>query len=232
MNNSIPKPEFLTLQDFMDPKLYEILNDPSLYEFTNKTMTVVFWDITGFSYICNTFKKQTRGVVGFLNKYCQNAIEIVNKKSGIIDKFIGDGILAYFGFNNNKEDAKVGTYNAINAAIELRQTFQIVKNEWIKIWREHFNQEINLINLKCGIHTGDVLFGILAMGTRFQVTVYGSTVNLASRLEGLADNQQIIISKDVKEIVEKYYQINYIPISSDNKIKSYPEIKQVYEIVE
>ena len=47
--NNIPKPEFLTLQDFMDPKLYEILNDPNLYEFTNKTMTVVFWDISGFS---------------------------------------------------------------------------------------------------------------------------------------------------------------------------------------
>ena len=193
-------------------------------------MTVVFWDISGFSYICNTFKKQTRGVVGFLNKYYQNVIEIVNKNNGIIDKFIGDGILAYFGFNS-KEDSKVGTYNAINAVIELRQTFQIVKNEWIKIWREHFNQEINLINLKCGIHIGDVLFGILAMGTRFQVTAYGSTVNLASRLEGLADNQQIIISKEVKEIVEKNFQTHPIPINSDNQIKSYPDIEEVYEIV-
>ena len=193
-------------------------------------MTVVFWDISGFSYICNTFKKQTRGVVGFLNKYYQNVIEIVNKNNGIIDKFIGDGILAYFGFNS-KEDSKVGTYNAINAAIELRQTFQIVKNEWIKIWREHFNQEINLINLKCGIHTGDVLFGILAMGTRFQVTAYGSTVNLASRLEWLADNQQIIISKEVKEIVEKNFQTHPISINSDNQIKSYPDIEEVYEIV-
>ena len=164
--NNIPKPEFLTLQDFMDPKLYEILNDPSWYEFTNKTMTVVFWDISGFSYICNTSKKQIHGVVGFLNKYYQNAIKIVNQNNGIIDKFIGDGILAYFGFAS-KEDSKVGTYNTITAAIDLRQTFQIVKNEWIKIWREHFNQEINLINLKCGIHTGDVLFGILAMGTRY-----------------------------------------------------------------
>ena len=119
-----------------------------------------------FSYICNTFKKQIHGVVGCLNKYYQNAIKIVNQNNGIIDKFIGDGILAYFGFNS-KKDSKVGTYNAITAAINLRQTFQIVKNEWIKIWREHFNQEINLINLKCGIHTGDVLFGILAMGTRY-----------------------------------------------------------------
>ena len=100
-------------------------------------MTVVFWDISGFSYICNAFKKQTRRVVGFLNKYYQNVIEIVNKNNGIIDKFIGDGILVYFGFNS-KEDSKVGTYNAINAAIELRQTFQIVKKEWIKIWREQF----------------------------------------------------------------------------------------------
>jgi hypothetical protein len=63
--NNISKPEFLTLQDFVDPKLYEILNDPNLYEFTNKTMTVVFWDISGFSYICNTFKKQIHGVVVF-----------------------------------------------------------------------------------------------------------------------------------------------------------------------
>lgn len=192
-------------------------------------MTVVFWDISGFSYICNTFKKQTRGVVGFLNKYYQNVIEIVNKNNGIIDKFIGDGILAYFGFNS-KEDSKVGTYNAINAVIELRQTFQIVKNEWIKIWREHFNQEINLINLKCGIHTGDVLFGIFN-GHKIPSYCYGSTVNLASRLEGLADNQQIIISKEVKEIVEKNFQTHPIPINSDNQIKSYSDIEEVYEIV-
>ena len=77
----------------------------------------------------------------------------------------------------------------------------------------------------------DVLFGILAMGTRFQVTAYGSTVNLASRLEGLADNQQIIISKEVKEIVEKNFQTHPISISSDNQIKSYPDIEEVYEIV-
>lgn len=126
--NNIPKPEFLTLQDFMDPKVYEMLHDPNFYEFINKTLTVVFWEISGFSYICNTFRKQTRGVIEFLNKYYQNAIEIVNKNNGIIDKFIGDGILAYFGFNS-KKDAKVGTYNAINAAIELRHIFQIIKND-------------------------------------------------------------------------------------------------------
>lgn len=70
------------------------------------------------------------------------------------------------------------------------------------------------------------------MGTRFQVTAYGSTVNLANRLEGLADNQQIIISKEVKEIIEKTYQMNPVHINLDNKIKSFPEINKVYEIVD
>ena len=216
----------ITVEKFLDPYIYNSLSNPNLFKLQIKNMTVVFWDISEFSNLCNTLMHEPIYLAGFLNEYINKAIEVIHKFNGIVDKIIGDGILAYFGLHNHDETH--GALNSINAANELRKSFQLIKNRWMGIWIAYNNYEIN-IGLKCGIHTGDVLFGLLDTNTRCQITVTGSTVNLASRLEGEAHDQQIIISPSVKDILGTKVQTNSISIPKG--LQSFPDIKEIYEVI-
>jgi class 3 adenylate cyclase len=85
-----------------------------------------------------------------------------------------------------------------------------------------------LIDLKCGMNTGEVLFGLLDTQTRSEVTVIGSTVNLASRIESIAVKDQIIVSEQTKKLVQEKFAFNRINVKG--KIQSYPEIEFVYKV--
>ena len=145
--------------------------------------------------MCNQFTSDPSAIVLFLKKYFNEANRIIHKNNGILDKFIGDGIMAYY---DNYEVE--GAINSINAELEIKEQFTVLKNEWI----EELNLEPKNIvtNVKCGIHTGDLLFGIIETDYRNQITVIGPTVNFASRLEGKAEKDQILISTETKERVE------------------------------
>lgn len=226
------EPNHITLQRFLDPKIYSSLKNPNFYLLQSKNLTIVFWDIHGFSTLCNKLEKEPVTVIGFLREYFDLATKIIHYNSGIVDKFIGDGILSYFGFENTSDNS--GVFQAINSAIDLKKSFENIKNKWIGIWNRDFNHKNIDINLKCGVHTGEVLFGLIDTGTRSQVTIIGKTVNYASRLEGKADNNQIIISKEVKQKIQGRYQTISIPITNEDTDikKSFPNITEVYEIIE
>jgi class 3 adenylate cyclase len=110
------------------------------------------------------------------------------------------------------------------AALELRQHFETIKRKWIEIWSKDFGQKISL-DIKCGINTGEVLFGLLDTDTRSQVTILGSPVNLASRLESIAENDQIIISSYVKDLVNGKFNLQKVILKQSynpfQKLKSY-----------
>lgn len=219
--------EFITLERFLDPKIYQILSKPQYYEIRSKKMTIIFWDLAGFSNLCNELKEEPSILMVFLNEYFNEAIKIIHQFNGVIDKFIGDGIMTYFGFND--EYINGGDCDAVDAALELREKFEFIKNRWITIWNKKLGHKNVIINLKCGIHTGNVLFGLLDMGSRFQVTSIGSSVNLASRLERLAYMNEIIISKVVKDNIDDRYNIEKIKLS--NPIESFSNIHYVYKVI-
>ena len=103
-----------------------------------------------------------------------------------------------------------------------RQNFETIKRKWVEIWSKDFGHKKISIDVKCGINTGAVLFGLLDTDTRSQVTILGSPVNLASRLESVADNDQIIISLESG--------FNLQTVVPKDPIQSYPEIGVVYEV--
>jgi len=153
------------------------------------------------------------------------AIKCIHHHRGIVDKLNGDGILSFFGFNSSNQ--KSSAHDAIMAALELRQNFETIKRKWIEIWSKDFGHKISL-DVKCGINTGVVLFGLLDTDTRSQVTILGSPVNLASRLESVAENDQIIISPYVKDLIQN--EFNLQRVVPKEPIQSYPEIGVVYEV--
>jgi class 3 adenylate cyclase len=91
-------------------------------------LTIVFWDLSGFSALCEKIKEHSLLVVEFLKEYYTKATEIIHKYNGVLDKFIGDGVMAFFGFQSRGDD-HVSKYaiDAINAAIELKDSFEKIK---------------------------------------------------------------------------------------------------------
>jgi class 3 adenylate cyclase len=217
------------LQRQLDPAIIEYLSDPHAPLIQNRVMTIVFWDISNFSKLTEVFKDHPELIAVFLNEYLGVAVPIIHEYGGIIDKFIGDGILAYFGFTEPDVDGSIGASNAILAALKLKNAFQIFKQNWLDIWKTVNNFDIN-IDIKCGINTGSVLVGLMGSQERDQFTVIGTHVNLASRLEGIAEADQIVISQYTMEKVAQKFNLESIQLREE-KIKAFEDIMEYYVVL-
>ena len=223
------------LQRQIDPAIFEYLSNPNAVLLQNKLLTIVFWDISGFSILCEKLIDHPELVAEFLREYLGVATKIIHEHMGIVDKFIGDGILAYFGFKEKDYDVNgyTGAENAILAALKLKRPFENVKNNWLQIWNKVIDFDIH-IDIKCGINTGPVLVGLLRSGERDQFTVIGTHVNLASRLEGRAEEGEIIISTFTMAKVRGKFNVEAVDISNidDNKIKSFKGVDKYYKVLD
>jgi class 3 adenylate cyclase len=217
---------------YADPIILETFNDPNLDIFRNKILSIIFWDISGFSRLCELLKNKPYLIVGFLREFFNEADKVIHKNNGILDKFIGDGIIAIYGFkDDNILDHTNSALDALNSAIELDLIFEKIKNEWIKIWKDQFGLDIKDIYLKCGINTGEVLVGKINTEKRDQFTVFGSAVNLTSRLQELAEKNQIIVSRETKNIIADKFNLKEICVNPNHKIKGFEYIKEYYEVL-
>ena len=217
------------LQRQLDPAIIEYLSDPHATLIQSRVMTIVFWDISNFSKLTEIFKDHPELIAVFLNEYLGVAVPIIHEHGGIIDKFIGDGILAYFGFKETDDDGSIGASNAIIAALKIQKAFQFFKKNWLDIWSTVTNFDTN-IDIKCGINTGSVLVGLMGSQERDQFTVIGTHVNLASRMEGIAEADQIVISQYTKEKVSQKFHMETIQIKEE-KIKAFEDITEYYVII-
>ena len=217
------------LQRQLDPAIIEYLSDPHATLIQSRVMTIVFWDISNFSKLTEIFKDHPELIAVFLNEYFGVAVPIIHEYGGIIDKFIGDGILAYFGFKETDDDGSIGASNAIVAALKIKKAFQFFKKNWLDIWSTVTNFDTN-IDIKCGINTGSVLVGLMGSQERDQFTVIGTHVNLASRMEGIAEADQIVISQYTKEKVSQKFTMETIQIKEE-KIKAFEDITEYYVVM-
>lgn len=135
-------------------------------------LTVMFADLRGFTTLSE--KKLPFDVVYLLNQYFEAMGKVIEENGGKIDKYIGDGIMATFGGNDN--DA-FGAMNALRAARGMTEQLNEM-NERLA------NDLSEPLRLGIGLHTGPVIRGTMGYGDATQVTVIGDTVNTASRLEG------------------------------------------------
>jgi len=113
------------LVKYFDSKIFNILKDPEQRTLKNKYLSVVFWDISGFANLCNKLVDEPFAITELLKLYFQEANDIIHRYDGIIDKFIGDGVMAYFGYSSNKK-YEIASH-AINAALDLREKFKDTK---------------------------------------------------------------------------------------------------------
>ena len=158
----------------------------------NKTLTVQFSDIAGFTDISEALTPE--GVVEFLNEYLTDMTTVIEEQSGIVDKYIGDAVMAFWGTPQPLENHAL---NACRAAIG-----QIGK---VNALRKHWSGTRNLsrFSIRIGLHTGEVTVGNIGSNTRMDYTIIGDAVNTASRLEGLNKlyGTHILISEDTYRLV-------------------------------
>jgi class 3 adenylate cyclase len=170
-----------TFGRYIDPKVVEGLIDrPALAatEGQRRVMTVMFCDLKGFTSLSESVTPQ--GLVKVMNRYLSTMSEPIRSQRGIIDKYIGDAIMAYWGapFIDEADQARFACF----AAIEMVGRIATLRKELPELLG------VRTMPMECdlriGIATGEALVGSIGSEFMMSYTVMGDTVNLASRLEG------------------------------------------------
>jgi class 3 adenylate cyclase len=169
-----------TFGKYVDPRVVEgLIAGPALAaEGQRRVMTVLFCDVKGFTSTSEGMTPQ--GLVKVMNRYFSTMSAPIRGHQGIIDKYIGDAIMAYWGppFADDKEQARLASLAALDM-LELVPQLRAELPELLGV-----RTLPNAFDIRIGIATGEVLVGSIGSELMMSYTVMGDTVNLASRLEG------------------------------------------------
>ncbi len=176
----------------------QLVNQPNLVRpgGDKKEATIFFADIRGYTAFSEG--KDPEYIIKVLNEYFSEAVELVIKHKGYIDKFIGDCIMAAWGvpLQTAEEDA----IQAVSCALEIQEMVASPT-------RKFFRGEASNLKIGIGMHTGPLVAGNLGSSRRMNYTVIGDTVNLAARLEGVAGPGEVIITETTKRLIEGYFKV-------------------------
>ncbi len=162
---------------------------------TRKTATIFFSDIRSFTAISESMAPEA--VVEFLNAYMTRMVDCIEKTGGVVDKFIGDAIMAVWGAPVSRGAPRDDALQAIRAMFMMRSSL-------IEFNRDRGGPEKPVIRIGCGVNTGPCLAGQIGSLKRMEYTVIGDTVNLASRIEALNKpfGTDILISQSTYDLVQ------------------------------
>jgi len=171
-----------TFGKYIDPRVVEGLIDrPNLTaaEGQRRVMTVLFCDLKGFTSLSEGMTPQ--GLVKVMNRYLSIMSEPIRTNRGIIDKYIGDGIMAYWGppFVDEADHARF----ACLAAMEMIERIAVLRQEIPELLGVR-GTPMERCDLRIGVATGEALVGSIGSDVMMSYTLMGDVVNLASRLEG------------------------------------------------
>ena len=200
-------------EHYLAPAMVKKLQDnPDLLKLGGETreLTFLFCDIRGFTPISEKYKSNPQGLTKLINSFLTPMTDIILRSGGTIDKYMGDCIMAFW---NAPLDCPDHQKKAIIAAVKMRQKMK----------------ELNLgFNIGIGINTGQAVVGNMGSEQRFDYSVLGDAVNLASRLEGVSKdfNTTIIIGEDtyqaVKHLYKRMYGLGSVTVKGkSNKVNIY-----------
>ncbi len=151
-----------------------------------RELTIFFSDIRSFTTLTEGLRDRPEQLLSLLNEYLAAMTEIIFKYEGVVDKFIGDGILAHWGAFTEGNHALL----AAKASLEMLDRLQTLNDKWEGEGRQK-------IAIGIGLNSGEVTFGNVGAGKKIEFTIIGDPVNLAARLESLNKDHgtSIIISE-------------------------------------
>jgi len=147
--------------------------------------TVVFADIKGFTQISETIRPED--LVSILNRYFTLVTRACEINQGMVDKYMGDGVMLVFGA---PEPDKDHAFHAITCALLIQRLVECEN-------RLRLEKDLFPVQFRIGVNTGSMLAGNMGSRNRMEYTVVGDTVNLASRLCGITNANEIVISREM-----------------------------------
>ena len=145
-----------------------------------REMTIMFSDMRGFTSISETYKDNPQGLTALMNRFLTALTDAIQSRMGTIDKYMGDAVMAFW--NAPLDDGK-HELNACNAAVDMLARIDELNKVREEEARERGNTYVPL-NIGVGLNTGNAVVGNMGSDARFTYSVFGDSVNLASRLEG------------------------------------------------
>lgn len=210
-----------TMARYMDPDLAEQLmaGGIDLLGGIETNATILFSDIRGFTTLTETLGAQ--GTVGFLNEYLTRMVDCITAQGGMVDKYIGDAIMAAFGVPVEHDDDED---RAVRAGISMLQSL----HEWNK---ERAAKGVLPVNIGVGLNTDLIVSGNIGSPERMNYTLIGDGVNLASRLEGACKQYKVnlLISEYTFKRLKGTYRIRNV---DDLIVVGKTEPVRVYEVLD
>lgn len=210
------------LTRFLPPQVWQpiIKHNSAVDVISNRRkLTILFSDIVGFTDLSDNISPDH--LANILNTYFDRMTQITQKYGATLDKFIGDGLLCYFGDTPNSNDRECAIRCAA-MAIEMRREMEVLRQHWRLLGFEG-------LYIRIGINTGYCYVGNFGSRNRMTYTVIGREANLASRLESSAQKNQILISEATYNLISHEHNCRLV---GNYEFKGFQTALPVWEVLD
>lgn len=191
------------LTRFVPPQIWEpIVKSDSPVSVSNKRakITIMFSDIVGFTELSDSLSSDNLSDI--LNTYMHCMTSIADKHGAVLDKFIGDGMVCFFGEPNSR-GSRQDALDCVAMAIDMRREMRTLRQKWRLMGFEG-------LYIRIGITTGYCHVGNFGSNSRLSYTIIGKEANLASRLESCAGKDQILVSESTYDYICHNYECEHV----------------------
>ena len=210
------------LSKYFSPQVYNSIFSGELDVTINtkrKNLTVFFSDIKSFTTI--TEKLEPEILTDLITNYLTEMTNIAIKYGGTVDKYIGDAIMIFFG-DPQSMGTKKDALACVSMALEMKKKLRKLKKDWERTGLSES------LDVRMGIHTDVCTVGNFGSSDRLDYTVLGNGVNLASRLESMAGANEILISENTHNLINKDVQSQFF---SEITVKGKAHPVKAYQVL-
>lgn len=187
---------------------------------SRKKVTIFFSDVVGFSELAE--EMEANELSNLLNSYLTEMSDVADKYGGTVDKFMGDGIMIFFGDPQSK-GPKEDAVACVRMAVEMRRRMNLLQVKWRD---EGISQNLHV---RMGINSGYATVGNFGSNDRLDYTVLGTEVNLASRLETAAQPGEILVSSSTFLLTQDKFSCKD---KGEIRVKGFSEPIRVFTVVD
>lgn len=194
------------LESYFSPAIARQILDSGadIMEGRGVDLSVLFSDIAGFTAMSDHMEPAE--VQRFLGEYLEEMTACIFRHGGAVDKFMGDGIMAFFGYPetpgvDSVENARRSAVCAVSASVDMQAALKRLNARW----RSQGRQEIQI---RIGVNTGHCVVGDMGSKTRREFTLLGRNVNLAQRLESNAPRGGVLLSARTAALVKDHFPLD------------------------